>query len=103
MSINMKYILIMFAVTQATRIIPILLVRKKINNKFIISFFYYVPYVTLSIMIFPAIINAPEHSEAGVVAFIVGLIASWYKDNMILVSILCCVAVFITEFIIGVI
>jgi hypothetical protein len=54
-------------------------------------------------MIFPAIINAPEHKAAGIVAFVVGLIASWYKDNMIFVSILCCLAVFVTEFIIGII
>ena len=50
------YIAIMFAVTYLIRVLPLTLIRKKIKNKTIRSFLFYVPYVTLAVMTFPAII-----------------------------------------------
>ena len=46
----------MAAVTYVIRVLPLTLIRGKIKNKFLRSFLYYVPYVTLSVMTFPAII-----------------------------------------------
>ena len=48
------YIFIMFAITYLIRVLPLTLIRKKLKNTFIRSFLYYVPYVTLSVMTFPA-------------------------------------------------
>ena len=50
------YLLIMAGVTFLIRVLPLTLIRKQIKNKFIRSFLYYVPYVTLAVMTFPAII-----------------------------------------------
>ena len=52
------YILVMFAVTYLIRVLPLTLIRKEIKNKTIRSFLYYVPYVTLAVMTFPAIMEA---------------------------------------------
>ena len=52
------YIFLMFAVTYAVRILPLTLIRKPIENRFVKSFLFYVPYVTLAVMTFPAIIDA---------------------------------------------
>lgn len=52
------YVFFMFAVTYAVRILPLTLIRKPIKSKFIKSFLFYVPYVTLAVMTFPAIIDA---------------------------------------------
>ena len=52
------YILIMWAVAFLLRSLPLTLIRKEIKNKTIRSFLYYVPYVTLAVMTFPAIIEA---------------------------------------------
>ena len=46
------YILIMAGITYAVRVLPLTLIRRKISSKFIQSFLYYVPYVTLSVMTF---------------------------------------------------
>ena len=62
------YLLIMAAVTFLIRVLPLTLIRKQIKNKFIRSFLYYVPYVTLAVMTFPAIIEATQCQIAGILA-----------------------------------
>ena len=60
---NWVYIAVMAAVSYAIRVLPLTLIRKPIKNQFIQSFLYYVPYVTLAVMTFPAIINATQSQE----------------------------------------
>ena len=55
---NYIYIAVMALVSYTIRILPLTLIRKPIKNQFIQSFLYYVPYVTLSVMTFPAIVHA---------------------------------------------
>ena len=52
------YILVMAGVTYLIRLLPLTLIKKEIKNVYIKSFLYYVPYVTLSVMTFPAILHA---------------------------------------------
>ena len=47
---NYIYIAVMALVSYAIRILPLTLIRKPIKNRFIQSFLYYVPYVTLAVM-----------------------------------------------------
>ena len=44
------YILVMAGVSFAIRALPLTLIQKQIKNRFIQSFLYYVPYVTLAVM-----------------------------------------------------
>ena len=73
---NWLYIAVMFAVSYTIRILPLTLIRKPIKNQFIQSFLYYVPYVTLAVMTFPAIVNATQSPAAGAVALVVGIAAA---------------------------
>ncbi len=91
------YILTAAAVSCLIRILPLTLIRGKIKNPFIRSFLYYVPYVTLAVMTFPAIITAPQIPLAGILALLVGIAAAWKGVNMIGIAILCCAVVFICE------
>ena len=95
------YILIMGAVSYAIRAIPMTLLRKPIKNRFVRSFLYYVPYVTLAVMTFPAIINATQYPLAGVLALIVGIITAYFGFNLIKVAVSCCATVFVAELIIS--
>jgi len=97
---NWIYILVMAATTFAIRVIPLTLIRKEITSRFIKSFLYYVPYVTLSVMTFPAILEATENPYAGLVAFIGGLVAAWKKLPMAVVAVICCSIVLVFECII---
>ncbi len=65
---NWLYIAVMFAVSYTIRILPLTLIRKPIKNRFIQSFLYYVPYVTLAVMTFPAIVNATQSPAAGAIS-----------------------------------
>ena len=91
------YILVAAAVSGLIRILPLTLIRRKIRNPFIRSVLYYVPYVTLAVMTFPAILAAPQVPLAGVLALIIGVIAAWRGMNMIGIAVLCCGVVFLCE------
>lgn len=91
------YIGIMAAVTYAIRVLPLTLIRKQIKNRFLRSFLYYVPYVTLAVMTFPAILEATQSPIAGAAALIIGIIAAWCGAELFPVSVICCVTVFILE------
>ncbi|HAN42648.1 MAG TPA: branched-chain amino acid transporter [Sphaerochaeta sp.] len=91
------YIIGMCLITAVIRILPLLILRHPIKNRFLRSFFHYVPYVTLSVMTFPAIVNATNSPMAGGVALIVGIVLAWIGANMITVSAACCIVVFILE------
>ena len=93
------YILVMAVVTYLIRMLPIVLLRKEIKNKTIRSFLYYVPYVTLSVMTFPAITEATKNPAAGYLALIVGIVVAWFRKNLFETAIVCCLAVLIVEFI----
>lgn len=95
---NWIYIAVMFAVSYAIRILPLTLIRKPIENQFIQSFLYYVPYVTLAVMTFPAIVNATQSPIAGAAALVVGIIAAWMGAGLSPVSVLCCAVVLVLEF-----
>lgn len=91
------YIFVAAVVSCLIRVIPLTLIRGKIKNQFIRSFLYYVPYVTLAVMTFPAIIAAPRIPIAGILALIAGVIAAWRGLNMMGIAALCCVVVFVCE------
>ena len=75
MSRNVLYIAVMALVSYTIRVLPLTLIRKPIRNTFIQSFLYYVPYVTLAVMTFPAILHATQSPISGAVALIAGIIA----------------------------
>lgn len=95
----MSYVWIMAIVIYLIRVLPLTLVRKPIKNVTIRSFLYYVPYVTLACMTFPAIIEATQIPAAGIVALVTGIILAWKKASLFQVSMACCLMVFIVELI----
>ena len=94
---NYLYIAVMAAVSYAIRVLPLTLIRKPIRNRFLQSFLYYVPYVTLAVMTFPAIIHATQTPISGAVALVVGAAAAWLGAGLLPVSVLCCALVFVIE------
>lgn len=91
------YILIMVLTTNMIRVLPLTLIRGQIKNRFLKSFLYYVPYVTLAVMTFPAIVNATGSPIAGCAALVLGTVAAWMGLGLFPVSVICCVVVFVLE------
>ena len=91
------YIAVMAAVSFAIRVLPLTLIRKKIKNQFLNSFLYYVPYVTLAVMTFPAIIHATGSIYSGIAAMAVGIVAAWFGFDLFKTALSCCAVVLVLE------
>lgn len=91
------YLLVMAAVTYAIRVLPLTLIRRQIKNRFLRSFLFYVPYVTLALMTFPAIIEVTQTPVAGVLALAVGIVLAWLGAGLFQISVACCAVVFLAE------
>ena len=98
---GLPYILITIAVVTIIRILPVTVIRRRITNPFLRSFLYYVPYVTLAMMTFPAIVQTTQTPLAGAAALVLGLVCAWFGLGLFPVAIVCCAVVFILEAVIG--
>ena len=91
------YIFIMFFVSFLIRVLPLTLIRKEIRNRTIRSFLYYVPYVTLAVMTFPAIMDATAQPMAGLASLVLGMIIAWFGGGLFPTAIACSATVFVLE------
>ncbi len=91
------YIAVMAVVSLLIRVLPLTLIRKQLKNKFLKSFLYYVPYVTLAVMTVPAIVHATQSPVAGLAALLIGMLVAWFGFDLFKTAVCCCAAVFILE------
>ena len=102
---NMNYSFLAYLVTCALvtyliRMLPLVLVKKKIKSRFLLSFLYYVPYAVLSAMVIPAIFFATEHIWSAAIGFAVAFLLSLKGKSLLTVSAFSCAAVFVSEIIV---
>lgn len=90
-------ILVMAGVTYLIRALPLVLIRREIKNRFIRSFLYYVPYVTLSVMTFPAILSATASVWSATAALAVAVVLSLLRCKLPVVAVAACATVFLVE------
>ena len=95
------YFFVMAGVTYLIRMLPLTLFQKKITNVYIRSFLYYVPYVTLAVMTFPAILTATANIWSAAIGFAIALILAWNRKSLICVSLFSCAGVFLVELLTG--
>ena len=88
------YIIAMAVVTYLIRAVPLVLFRKKIENQFLSSFLYYVPYACLTALTLPAIFYSTESVIAG---FVVAVILGIREKGLVVVAAAACVTVFVVE------
>ena len=91
------YILVMAVVTYLIRLLPLTIIRTEIKNKYIRSFLFYVPYVTLSVMTFPAILYATSGIYSALAGFVVALIVATKGGSLVKVAAAAVLTVFIFE------
>ncbi|MGX8699656.1 MAG: AzlD domain-containing protein [bacterium] len=94
-------ILVAAGVSFLVRVLPLTLIRREIKNPFLRSFLYYVPYVTLAVMTFPAILSATAEPLAGAAALLVGAFLAWQGLGLFPVAIASCVTAFLAEWLLG--
>lgn len=93
------YILVSAGVSYIIRATPLVLIRREITNRTLRSFLYYVPYVTLAVMTFPAIVEATQSPVAGALALAAGIVLAWRGASLFMVAVACCLVVLGAEFI----
>ena len=94
------YIAVMSAVSFAVRVLPLTLIRRQIENRFLRSFLYYVPYVTLAVMTFPAILSATGSRISAWAGFAAALLIAYIDGTRCRVAIGACIVVYVAELLI---
>ena len=89
----------MAAVTYLVRAVPLILIKKKIENKFILSFLYYMPYAVLTVMTVPAVFFATNHIESAIAGVVIALILAYFKRGLMTVAVGASAGVLIAELI----
>jgi branched-subunit amino acid transport protein len=90
-------ILLAIITTNLIRILPMTLIKGRIRNVFLRSFLYYVPYVTLAVMTFPAIVETTLSPVSGIVALVVGIVAAWRGAGLFPVAVICCTIAYLMD------
>ncbi len=91
------YLLAMAGVTYLVRMLPLVLIKEKITNRFVLSFLHYVPYTVLSAMTVPAIFFATGSVFTASVGFALAIIASLKNKSLVQVAVLACAGVLAAE------
>lgn len=91
------YVLVMAVVTYLVRMVPLVLLKREIQNTFIKSFLYYVPYAALASMTFPAILFSAGQTAAALAGFAVAVFLAFREKGLLLVALGACVTVFAVE------
>lgn len=93
----LPYLVVMAGVTYLIRVIPFVLINKKIENKFINSFLYYIPYTVLTAMTFPAILYATGSLISAIVGLLTAILIAYKGKGLLTVAVGACLAVLIVE------
>lgn len=91
------YLFLISGSTYLLRAVPFVLVRKKIENRFVQSFLYYIPYAVLTAMTIPAVFYATDHVLSAGVGVVVAVLLAMKVKDLTIVAVFACLAVFLTE------
>lgn len=90
----------MAGVTYLVRMLPFVIFRKKIENRFVRSFLYYIPYAVLAAMTLPAILESRAGFIPSAVGLAVAVITAYFGLGLLGVALVGCGSVFLCEWII---
>lgn len=97
------YILVSAGITYLIRMLPLVLIKKRVKNKYILSFLYYMPFSVLTVMTVPAIFYSTSNMISAFVGFISALLLSFKGKSLVMVAAFSCITVLITEYILKII
>lgn len=95
------FLAVMALVTYLVRALPFATVNKKIKNRFIRSFLYYVPYAVLGVMTVPDIFFATGSPVTGLAALVTAAAFSYREKGLLTVALFSCLSAFLTQLLIS--
>ena len=90
-------VLVMAVVTYIPRVLPLSLMRRRVESRFL----YYMPYAVLGAMTFPAILEATATPWSAAVGMAVALILAYLRLNLLPVALASTASVFVVEWAMG--
>ena len=90
-------IAVMALVTYLVMVLPMAIFRKKIHNRFVQSFLYYVPYAVLSAMTFPAIFDSTGSRLGAAAGCVAALVLAYFRKGLLLVAVGAAAATFLVQ------
>jgi len=94
------YLLTTAGVTYLVRMLPLVLMKGRIRNRFLLSFLHYIPYAVLSVMTIPAIFSATGDLRTAAAGFVTALVLAWRGRSLLTVAAAACTAVLLAELLI---
>ena len=97
------YLAIMVISTYLIRVVPFVLIKHQIENRFIRSFLHYIPYAVLTARTIPAIFTATASIISAIIGFVTAVLLALKGKSLTTVALVSCIAVYISELIISLI
>ena len=94
------YLLVMAGVTYLVRVVPYVLMKGEVKNRFFKSFLAYIPYTVLAAMTFPTLLSAPGNIYSAAAGLVVGVILAYFERGLLMVATGSCLAVLIADILI---
>lgn len=91
------YLLVTAGVTYLVRAVPLVLVKRKIRNRFVLSFLHYIPYAVLSVMTIPAIFYATADAVSAITGFLLAVVLAYREKSLVQVAAAACCAVLMVQ------
>lgn len=90
-------VLVMAVVTYLPRALPFVLVRQKVQNRFVQSFLHYMPVAVLGAMTFPSILYATDTPWSALAGMVVALAMAYFRLPLLPVAAASTLTVWIAE------
>lgn len=87
----------MALVTYLLRMLPMAIFKKKIENRFVLSFLFYVPYAVLAAMTLPDIFFSTASLLSALAGLAIAALLAWRGKGLLTVALGASAAVFIAE------
>ena len=94
------YLAVIAGSTYLIRVIPFVLVNRKLANRYVRSFLYYIPYAVLAAMTVPAAFYATRSVISAISGVVVAALVSLKYKSLIVVAVAACVTVFLVELVV---
>ena len=91
------YTLVMAGVTYLIRMLPFVIFRKPVKNRFLRSLLYYIPYAVLGAMTVPAILYSTPSLISAAAGLLVSVILAYFGRGLLTVAVSACVTVYLAE------
>ena len=93
----LQYIFVMAGITYLIRMLPLAIFRQRLDNRFIKSFLYYIPFAVLGAMTFPDILTSTSYFYSALAGTVVAIILSFKEKGLLTVALAACFTVYLVE------